>query len=445
MVPNRDGGANHGHACVKGRFAYGYATHADRVRQPMIRAKITDPWREVSWDEALTHAAAEFRRVQAAPRPRQHRRHHLLPLHQRGDLPGAEAGARRLRQQQRRHLRARVPFAHRLRPQEHAGRVRRHAEFRFGAAGRRRAADRRQPDRGAPGVRGDAEAPPARGRAAHRRRPARDPDGAHAAHRGRTPPAAAARHQRRGDERAGPRDRDRGTRAQGLRGRAAANRSPTGSGANSSPSAENSPEATGVGHRRAGGRACARPRVSTPVARNGAIYYGLGVTEHSQGTTAVMAIANLAMATGNLGREGVGVNPLRGQNNVQGSCDMGSFPHELAGYRHISDPALRALFERRLEGRAAGHAGPAHPEHVRGGARRQLQGPVRAGRGHRPVRPEHAARHRGAQRDGMRRRAGPVPERDRALRARVPARLVASSRRTAPSPMPSAASAACAR
>jgi formate dehydrogenase major subunit len=58
-----------------------------------------------------------------------------------------------------------------------------------------------------------------------------------------------------------------------------------------------------------------------------------------------MALANLAMATGNIGREGTGVNPLRGQNNVQGSCDMGSFPHELSGYRHISDPALRALFE----------------------------------------------------------------------------------------------------
>jgi formate dehydrogenase major subunit len=78
---------------------------------------------------------------------------------------------------------------------------------------------------------------------------------------------------------------------------------------------------------------------------NGAIYYGLGVTEHSQGSTAVMAIANLAMATGNIGRRGVGVNPLRGQNNVQGSCDMGSFPHELPGYRHVSEPAVRAIFE----------------------------------------------------------------------------------------------------
>ena len=78
---------------------------------------------------------------------------------------------------------------------------------------------------------------------------------------------------------------------------------------------------------------------------NGAIYYGLGVTEHSQGSSTVMAIANLAMVTGNIGRRGVGVNPLRGQNNVQGACDMGSFPHELSGYRHISNADTRALFE----------------------------------------------------------------------------------------------------
>jgi formate dehydrogenase major subunit len=78
---------------------------------------------------------------------------------------------------------------------------------------------------------------------------------------------------------------------------------------------------------------------------NAAIYYGLGVTEHSQGSTAVIGIANLAMATGNIGREGVGVNPLRGQNNVQGSCDMGSFPHEYPGYRHVLDDPTRALFE----------------------------------------------------------------------------------------------------
>ena len=79
---------------------------------------------------------------------------------------------------------------------------------------------------------------------------------------------------------------------------------------------------------------------------NGAIYYGLGVTEHSQGSTTVIGIANLAMLTGNIGRKGVGVNPLRGQNNVQGSCDMGSFPHELPGYRHVKHPEVRAIYEK---------------------------------------------------------------------------------------------------
>src|SRR5476651_2575110 len=64
MVPNKNGDANDGHACVKGRFAWGYATHKDRITKPMIRAKITDPWREVSWDEALSYAASEFRRIQ---------------------------------------------------------------------------------------------------------------------------------------------------------------------------------------------------------------------------------------------------------------------------------------------------------------------------------------------------------------------------------------------
>ena len=78
---------------------------------------------------------------------------------------------------------------------------------------------------------------------------------------------------------------------------------------------------------------------------NAAIYYGLGVTEHSQGSTMVMGMANLAMATGNIGRRGVGLNPLRGQNNVQGSCDMGSFPNEFSGYRHVSDDAVREMFE----------------------------------------------------------------------------------------------------
>ena len=65
MVPYKDGKANHGHSCVKGRFAWGYTNHQDRILKPMVRAKIADPWREVSWDEAVDHVAAEFRRIQA--------------------------------------------------------------------------------------------------------------------------------------------------------------------------------------------------------------------------------------------------------------------------------------------------------------------------------------------------------------------------------------------
>ena len=66
MMPYKDGEMNrHGHSCVKGRFAWGYATHKDRVYKPMIRKKITDPWQEVSWDEAINYTAGEFKRIQA--------------------------------------------------------------------------------------------------------------------------------------------------------------------------------------------------------------------------------------------------------------------------------------------------------------------------------------------------------------------------------------------
>jgi formate dehydrogenase major subunit len=65
MVPSQDGQANRGHSCVKGRFAFGYATHPDRITSPMIRASIHEPWREVSWEEAISHAASEIKRIQA--------------------------------------------------------------------------------------------------------------------------------------------------------------------------------------------------------------------------------------------------------------------------------------------------------------------------------------------------------------------------------------------
>jgi len=80
-------------------------------------------------------------------------------------------------------------------------------------------------------------------------------------------------------------------------------------------------------------------------APNAMSFHGLGVTEHSQGTFTVMQIADLAMITGNIGRRGVGVNPLRGQNNVQGAADMGCQPHQGAGYLDVTDPKNHQLYQ----------------------------------------------------------------------------------------------------
>ena len=153
MVPYKDGKANHGHSCVKGRFAWGYATHRERILKPMIRAKITDPWREVTWDEAIDHAASEFKRIQAKYGK---------------DSVGGITSSRctneetflvqkliraAFRQQQRRHLRARLPFADRLRPGQDLRHLGRHAGFRLRRRDRRHHGHRRQPDRRASGVR----------------------------------------------------------------------------------------------------------------------------------------------------------------------------------------------------------------------------------------------------------------------------------------------------
>ena len=155
---------------------------------------------------------------------------------------------------------------------------------------------------------------------------------------------------------------------------------------------------------------------------NAAIYYGLGVTEHSQGSTTVMAMANLAMATGNIGREGVGVNPLRGQNNVQGSCDMGSFPHEYPGYRHVSNEATRKLFEKVWHTQLDPEPGLRIPnmfDEASGGTFKGLfvQGEDIA---QSDPNTQHVDARAGVAR--YPRRAGPLPQRDRSLRARVPAR-----------------------
>ena len=161
MVPWKDGKANHGHSCVKGRFAWGYANHRERILEPMIREAITDPWREVSWDEAIAETARRFKAHRGEIRPRRRGRHHLLALHQRGDLPGPEAGPRRVRQQQRRHLRAGLPLAHRLWPEDDLRHLGRHPGLRLGRRGRRHRDHRRQSHRRPSGVRLAHEAAPA--------------------------------------------------------------------------------------------------------------------------------------------------------------------------------------------------------------------------------------------------------------------------------------------
>ena len=81
-MPYKDGGANEGHSCVKGRFAWGYATHKERMLKPLVRERVTDPWREVSWDEAIGFAAARLKAVQTEIWPRRDWRHHLVALHE---------------------------------------------------------------------------------------------------------------------------------------------------------------------------------------------------------------------------------------------------------------------------------------------------------------------------------------------------------------------------
>ena len=78
---------------------------------------------------------------------------------------------------------------------------------------------------------------------------------------------------------------------------------------------------------------------------SGAVFYAMGITQHIAGTDNVKAVADLALLTGNLGKPGAGVNPLRGQNNVQGACDMGALPNVFPGYQSVEDPEIRKKFE----------------------------------------------------------------------------------------------------
>jgi len=343
MVPNRDGHANQGHACVKGRFAFGYATHADRIVKPMIRARITDPWREVDWDEAITHAAAEFRRIQAK--------------HGKNSIGGITSS--RCTNEETFLVQKLVRAAFGNNNVDTCARVC-HSPTGYGlkntlgeSAGTQEFSSVMQADViiviGANPI--DAHPVFASQLKRRLRQGAEliviDPRKIPLV---RTPHIEASCHLqlRPGTNVALLNALSHVIVTEGLcKDEYIAARCEDGSydkWKSFIAQQRHSPEAmqnvTGV--------PAAMVRKAAQLygnARNGAIYYGLGVTEHSQGTTAVMGIANLAMATGNLGRDGVGVNPLRGQNNVQGSCDMGSFPHEFSGYRHVSDAAVRARFE----------------------------------------------------------------------------------------------------
>ncbi len=349
MTPYKNGGANEGHSCVKGRFAWGYASHPDRVLEPMIREHITDEWKTVTWDEAIAYAAARLKDIQVR--------------HGQDAIGGITSS--RCTNEEVFVVQKMIRTAFGNNNVDTCARVC-HSPTGFGlsqafgtSAGTQ---DFRSVDVtdvilliGA------------------------NPTDAH--------PVFASRMKRRLREGAqlivvDPRRIDlvrspHVKAASFLQLRPGTNVAivnalahvivtedlvdhrfvqercdPTefAQWAQFVAGEENSPEwleqHTGVPAAEV--RAAARLYAT---AGNAAIYYGLGVTEHSQGSTMVMGMANLALVTGNLGRDGVGVNPLRGQNNVQGSCDMGSFPHELPGYRHVSDATARHTFEA-LWGRA---------------------------------------------------------------------------------------------
>ncbi len=343
MVPWKDGKANRGHSCVKGRFAWGYANHQDRITRPMIRESIEQPWREVSWEEALIYTAGKLNAIKAQYGARAlggitssrctneevwlvqklvrsgfgsnnvdtcARVCHSPTGYGLSKTYGTSAGTQDFDSV----MDADVVLVIGANPTDghpvFASRLKR--RLRQGA--KLIVIDPRRIDL------------------------VRSPHIEAAHHLALQPGTNVAvltaiahvivtegladeafirercdldeyRDWARfvADERHSPERLEAVTRVPAQDLRAAARLYATGG--------------------------------------NAAIYYGLGVTEHSQGSSTVMAIANLAMATGNIGRSGVGVNPLRGQNNVQGSCDMGSFPHELPGYRHISNGDVRASFE----------------------------------------------------------------------------------------------------
>ncbi len=342
MVPLKDGKANRGHSCVKGRFAWGYATHRERITKPMIRAAITDPWREVSWDEALTHAASEIRRIQKQ--------------YGTGSVGGITSSRCTNEESYLVQKLVRAGFGNNN--VDTCARVC-HSPTGFGlsqtygtSAGTQDFDSIEQTD-----VMLVIGANPTDGHPVFASRmKKRLRDGAklividpRRIDLVRSPHISAALHLKLqpGTNVAVVTALGHVIVAEGLVDEAfvreRCDMAEFQGWAEFVLEPQNSPEAV---EKISGVPAELIRQAARLYAKGGnaAIFYGLGVTEHSQGTTTVMAIANLAMATGNIGRPGVGVNPLRGQNNVQGACDMGSFPHELPGYRHVAGAEARDIF-----------------------------------------------------------------------------------------------------
>jgi formate dehydrogenase major subunit len=343
MVPWKDGKANRGHSCVKGRFAYGYSTHKDRILNPMVREKISDPWREVSWEEAFAHINSEFRRIQYQ--------------YGRGSIGGITSS--RCTNEETYLVQKLIRQGFGNNNVDTCARVC-HSPTGYGLGQTYGTSAGTQDFDSVE----DTDVVVVIGA---------NPASAH--------PVFASRMKKR--LRAGAKlivIDPRRTEMVKSAHIEAAHHLPLKPGTNVAvvTSLAHVIVTEGLFNEQFIRERCdwsefedyasfvADPRYSPEeieklsgvpaeeirgAARlyakggNGAIYYGLGVTEHSQGSTTVIAIANLAMLTGNIGRRGVGVNPLRGQNNVQGACDMGSFPHELPGYRHISGDAVRDIYE----------------------------------------------------------------------------------------------------
>ena len=342
MVPNKDGGANHGHSCVKGRFAWGYATHKDRITTPMIRKSINDPWQEVTMEQAIEYAATEIKRIQKT--------------YGRTSVGGITSS--RCTNEETYVVQKLVRAAFGNNNVDTCARVC-HSPTGYGlkstlgeSSGTQDFDSIRETD-----VAVIIGANPTDGHpvfASHMKRRLRDGmklividpreiDILHTIHGN----GGIHLQLKPGTNVAMMTSLAHVIVTEGLcQEQYITDRCELASyemWKEFVSKSENSPEVLGL-------ETGVDPKLIRKAARlyaqqgNSAIYYGLGVTEHSQGTTTVMAIANLAMATGNLGKNGAGVNPLRGQNNVQGACDMGSFPHEFPGYRHVSDEATRELF-----------------------------------------------------------------------------------------------------